>query len=427
MPKNNQETKLDKRFVNETLPAVNAYIKVSMNALEKEILPAMQEANAFSRNNAEEVLTILKRLSWHLDAADDAQNNEFEHIDSDQAEFDALSTLGNTTEAPRVEIDANLLTTTLRDKLDNTGSLKIHSFKLLPGGRSKLTALFEQTGCDWLPKDLVLRVDWASAVTGTSVVTEYDVLKAVHTAGLKVPKPYALIDNDNPLGAAFMIVDRLSGSPLGDIFEPPKSESIALELAEQLGKLHSIPMSELSHLTLIEEREYGETLLQEKFNELNGTFNSLGDQNAIVAKARDIIETQLSTISGLKTLVHSDLGFHNFLIDDGKLSAVLDWELAHFGHPANDLGYIQGDIVKMVSWDTFMAAYFAAGGPKLSSKEIDFYFLWSLFRLYCLLLGAREGIKMGLVQDVAVARVCLDSIPRLVETLANGITRITSR
>lgn len=427
MPENNEEQSVQNRFVVETLPAIAAYLKVSMLTMEKDVLPSLATADKFAHNSAEEILVLLRRLYWHFTAAEEATNDigdAFDKLSSDQSAFAALSSLGDTQETPRAPIDAKLLTSALQSGVKGAESLQVENFKLLAGGRSKLTALFTQTGCSQLPGNLVLRMDWASAVTGTSVVAEYDVLKAVHEAGVKAPAPYALVDAENPLGAAFMVMERLPGSPLGDIFEPPSSDTLALELAEQLGKLHSIPIASLSHLSLLEEREHGAASLQEKFDEFNGIFESLGDQNPIAAKARDMIRERIPTMAGPKTLVHSDLGFHNFLVDNARLSGVLDWELAHFGHPANDLGYIQGDILRMVSWDKFMDKYRTAGGPAVTDNDVNFYFLWSLFRLYCLLLRAREGIKLGMVQDISVVRVCADSTPRLLETLAIGIRRI---
>jgi aminoglycoside phosphotransferase (APT) family kinase protein len=416
------------RFVREDLAAVSAYLKVAALAVEKDILPALESGPAFAKNSAKETLVILKRLFWYIDGDDSDATPDFNsivsQIASDQASFDALQSLATTAEEPRVEIDATLLQSTLRERIDGATNLTVSSFKLVAGGRSKLTALFKQSGCELLPEHLVLRLDWASAVTGTSVVTEYELLKRVHKAGLKVPEPFALVEDDNPLGAAFIIVSRLPGAPLGDIFQPPISESIALQLAEQFGKIHSIPLSDLEGLPAITEREYSADQLRETLAELCAVFDSLGDKNPIIVETIDLIEEGIDSISGPKTLVHSDLGFHNFLVDGENLSALLDWELAHFGNPANDLGYIRGDIEKMVSWHKFMVAYRAGGGPDLTDEEIDFYFLWALFRLYCLLLRARAGLVAGLVQDVSVAQVCADSIPRLLETLAKGIVRI---
>ena len=40
------------------------------------------------------------------------------------------------------------------------------------------------------------------------------------------------------------------------------------------------------------------------------------------------------------TLVHSDFRTGNYLIADGQLKAILDWEFSHWGDPMEDIGWI---------------------------------------------------------------------------------------
>ena len=39
-------------------------------------------------------------------------------------------------------------------------------------------------------------------------------------------------------------------------------------------------------------------------------------------------------------LVHSDMGPGNFLYEDGRVTAIVDWEVAHVGDPMEDLAYL---------------------------------------------------------------------------------------
>ena len=43
------------------------------------------------------------------------------------------------------------------------------------------------------------------------------------------------------------------------------------------------------------------------------------------------------------SLVHGDYRIGNCLVDDGRISAILDWELSHVGDPRFDLGYMSLD------------------------------------------------------------------------------------
>jgi aminoglycoside phosphotransferase (APT) family kinase protein len=61
----------------------------------------------------------------------------------------------------------------------------------------------------------------------------------------------------------------------------------------------------------------------------------------LVAILEELIERPGPT-SGPPTCLHGDLKFANFLWSRGRLTAVLDWEMAAVGEPLTDLGYLLG-------------------------------------------------------------------------------------
>jgi aminoglycoside phosphotransferase (APT) family kinase protein len=69
---------------------------------------------------------------------------------------------------------------------------------------------------------------------------------------------------------------------------------------------------------------------------------------------------------GPVTLVHGDFRMGNFLVEAGRLVAVLDWELAHLGDPMEDVGWLcirawrfggAGEVGGFGSREAFSAAY----------------------------------------------------------------------
>jgi aminoglycoside phosphotransferase (APT) family kinase protein len=79
-------------------------------------------------------------------------------------------------------------------------------------------------------------------------------------------------------------------------------------------------------------------------------------------------------------LIHGDIGFHNILLDAGRLSIIVDWERAHIGHPAEDLAYLHNAAAKDLDWDRLMAAYRKAGGPQLHESDLLFFRIMMLAR-----------------------------------------------
>jgi aminoglycoside phosphotransferase (APT) family kinase protein len=322
--------------------------------------------------------------------------------------------------------DGNKFESYLRQHELGGQSVRIKECKQLAGGRSKQTILVSLEGAKSLPAHIVVRQDWSSAVTGTSVISEFELLKRVFEAGLRVPQPLLLEKAAEPLGAPFMVVTRMAGGPQGDIFNPPRSESLALQIAEQLAKLHSLPTDAFSALGVPTEA-YSEAQLRsglQGFRALNG---KLGIPSRTIEIAMDWLERNIDQVKGAKTVLHNDLGCHNFLIEGEELTAILDWELAHIGNPAADLGYIKDWICQMTTWSRFVETYHTAGGPAVDQATLDFYTLWCGVRLYCLLLQARAGVVMGAVKDTEITYAVAQFLPKLLHRISRELRAILGK
>lgn len=302
-------------------------------------------------------------------------------------------------------------------------SLRVKSSRVLSGGRSKQTILVQLENAKALPATVVVRQDWSSAVTGTSVVSEFALLKGVFEAGLRVPQPLLLEKSPDALGGPFLVVTPMPGAPQGDIFNPPRSEALALQLAEQMALLHRLPPDAFAALAVPTEAYTPEQLRAglAGFRGLNG---KLGFPSHTIEIALDWLEANIGRVTGAKALLHNDLGFHNFLVHGERLSAILDWELAHIGNPAADLGYVREWVGQMLPWSRFMEAYRAAGGPAVDAATLDFYTIWCGVRLYCLLLQARAGVAMGMVQDTEITYAVAQFLPQLLHRISRELRAV---
>jgi aminoglycoside phosphotransferase (APT) family kinase protein len=302
-------------------------------------------------------------------------------------------------------------------------SSRVSDSRVLSGGRSKQTILVQLQGAKGLPASVVVRQDWSSAVTGTSVVSEYALLKGVFEAGLRVPQPLLLEKSPEPLGGPFLVVTPMPGGAQGDIFAPPRSETLALQLAEQMARLHRLPPESFAALGVPTEAYSRDELRAglAGFRALNG---KLGFPSRTIDIAMDWLEQNIERVKGDKALLHNDLGFHNFLVDGERLSAILDWELAHIGNPAADLGYVRDWVGQMTPWSRFMQAYREAGGPEIDAATLDFYTVWCGVRLYCLLLQARAGVAMGMVQDTEITYAVAQFLPKLLHRISRELRAV---
>jgi aminoglycoside phosphotransferase (APT) family kinase protein len=96
-------------------------------------------------------------------------------------------------------------------------------------------------------------------------------------------------------------------------------------------------------------------------------------------------------------LVHGDFRPANVLVEQGHVSALLDWELARLGDSHDDLGWYTCSIYRREhfigahwSLDEFLRAWSAASGEAVDAQRLHFWQVMSTFRLAVIAL---TGIK----------------------------------
>jgi aminoglycoside phosphotransferase (APT) family kinase protein len=204
------------------------------------------------------------------------------------------------------------------------------------------------------------------------------------------------------------------------------SEPLALDLADQLARLHTLPVADFVALEVPVEA-YSKAQLRTGLEGFKALQAKLGLPLQTIELAIQWLEQKVEHVDGAQALLHNDLGCHNFLIEGESLTAVLDWELAHIGNPAADLGYIRSWVSMMTDWETFMARYRASGGPAISEATLDFYTIWCGVRLYCLLLQARAGVAMGMVRDTEITYASAHFLPQLVQRISGELRAIIGK
>ena len=74
-----------------------------------------------------------------------------------------------------------------------------------------------------------------------------------------------------------------------------------------------------------------------------------------------------------------DIGFHNLLVHEGKISALLDWETSRLADPARDMSYMYTMVTHYIAWDKFMGWYREAGGAEIDQASLDYYGVFCAF------------------------------------------------
>ncbi len=92
-------------------------------------------------------------------------------------------------------------------------------------------------------------------------------------------------------------------------------------------------------------------------------------------------------------LVHGDAGPANFLFDEGRVTALIDWELSHVGDPMEDIGGIcvRGTWTPFGNLATYLREYEKESGLEIQRQSVLYYMLVQFMRAVVGEFVALEG------------------------------------
>jgi aminoglycoside phosphotransferase (APT) family kinase protein len=295
----------------------------------------------------------------------------------------------------------------------------VETMRVIVGGRSKQTILLSANFCGDLPRDLVVRRDLLVGSLGTSVINEFGLLQALRAHGVDVPEVYHLETDPALLGTPFLLLRAVRGEATGQITVAPPSPAKVLAAARALAGVHRVPVPVMQELLahLGTPRTRAETAAEIASLQESWLAQARAPSPAVDAAFR-YLSAHADSVEERPCFVHGDYSFHNLLFDAENLTAVLDWELAHIGHAAEDLGYIKQAAQAVVPWADFMAAYHAAGGPHVPMTALRFYGLLGTVRLLMKIFIARRLFEEGKTDDILKADVAAFWMPRIIQKIS---------
>jgi len=301
----------------------------------------------------------------------------------------------------------------------------VETMRVVVGGRSKQTILLSARGCGDLPHDLVVRRDLAVGSLGTSVVNEFALLRALRAHGVEVPEVYHLETDRTIIGTPFLVLRAVPGQATGQITVAPPSAEKVLGAARALARIHCVKLPVVAPLLghLGPPATRAETAAEIASWRESWVAQARTDSPAVDAAFR-YLSNHVGSVEVEPCFVHGDYSFHNLLFDADQLTAVLDWELAHVGHAAEDLGYVKQAAQEVVPWEDFMAAYHSAGGPSIPITALRFYGLLGTVRLLIKIFIARRLFEEGKTDDILKADVVSFWMPRIIQKISHEMREI---
>jgi aminoglycoside phosphotransferase (APT) family kinase protein len=162
--------------------------------------------------------------------------------------------------------------------------------------------------------------------TGTlSLRDEFEVLVAVREAGVTVPEPVAYLGQVD--GREAFAMERIRGETIGRRIVKAPPAGLSDQMADELVKIHSIPVERLPFLTTADPFELF-------YEELDSVEEPHPAVELGLRWARERIPLERERVVG-----HGDFRLGNLAVDESGIVAVLDWEFAHRADPAEDLAW----------------------------------------------------------------------------------------
>ncbi len=315
-----------------------------------------------------------------------------------------------------VPLDQSILQDYLRSTLGDA-SIEVSGFEPLPGGFGKQTYFCNYSTADNAGDSLVIRKTDPSPIMkhgACNLRNEFDLLTTLAAADYPAPKPIDFCDDFANVDGTFYTMGRIEGSVPGSFLGGAGSdvnEALCLELAELLGKLHSIPLEHFGEyiktyedpviLTGTTEDCYRHNLRQ--WVDYMRLEESLSSPCLIWLVAW--LEANVPQDPRSPVLVHGDYNYHNILAKDGKVIAILDWECAGFGCPEQDLAYIKPHITEAIDWDVFLDRYYEHGGRELNPNVMSFAMAYASLRTNIAANRATLNLQTGTNLDVRYTMV----------------------
>jgi aminoglycoside phosphotransferase (APT) family kinase protein len=299
---------------------------------------------------------------------------------------------------------------------------RIAGVEQLEGGWSRYTHVARVVRSGGAESRYVVRVKAPYGLFDTDLAVEYNIFKGLERLDLPTPRVFGLRNSDdNPFGGEFFVMDHMPGTS-ANVWRAKAHQAlqddwtadrgVARGAVEYLARLHSIPPGEapeglprMTHAAHVER--------------WRSTYEDAGlSRDPIMEEAFDFVAENEPAEERLG-VVHGDYRVGNMLIGDGRVTAILDWELAFLGDVRFDLGYISTDYIAgkhlrpkttllggIAEHDWFYDEYERATGLPLDRDVVRTFSVLGLLSLMAMSYTGMSRWADGTAKDIRRAWVC---------------------
>ncbi len=219
---------------------------------------------------------------------------------------------------------------------------------------------------------------------------EAAIIRAAHSKGVTAPEVLVELEPDDGIGSGF-VMRALPGTPNPkEILAMEDPGTLLSEAARDLARIHSLKPAALPDGVPV--MDYRAAIA-----DLKAQFMEAGGDRPIIALGLKWMEDNCPDPVE-PVLNHGDYRLGNLLAEDSRLTGVLDWELAHFGDPHEDLAFGCMAVWRFARYDRpalglgsledYFAAYEAESGRAVDRDRFRYWMVhrtvwWAMGCLRC--------------------------------------------
>ena len=285
--------------------------------------------------------------------------------------------------------------------------VQVEAFVRLTGGLSWITGIFTVRIDNRHPFDgrqLVVKVGPPRGLMAPySTAPQASALK-IFAGSITVRVPELLWSSDDLdiLGAPFLITSKVDGAELNPflpgcgIEDPGALLSVGAQFADALGEIHAADFDTVeggpagSGVATASGAEQADAWYQR--------YQMWADKPYPVIEFAASWLRRNSPVLSRTVVVHGDYRVGNFLVRGGQVTAILDWEMMHFGDPHEDLSWVmlpELGLKSLISHEDFIERYQARSGMRVLPESMRYYRIFTYYKLALINIGGISGFESG--------------------------------
>lgn len=175
-----------------------------------------------------------------------------------------------------------------------------------------------------------------------SATEEAALLQVAADGGVPVPPVLGASNRFGDAADGVLITEHVAGlsiprQVLRSLADDTAGDGLAEQCGAALARLHQVPVEALPPGF---DRVDPKDVHRDYLRKLHDQLSELSTYQPATRWGINWLGRNLPLHPPAATLVHGDFRNGNLLVDDGRLTAVLDWELGHIGDPMEDLAWL---------------------------------------------------------------------------------------